>query len=283
MKRLGVILGGGLAVIVLAVAGIFFFVLSNIDGLVKDVIEGQGSKVAGVPVTVSGVAIKPFDGAGAISGLTIGNPPGFKSEHAVSLGGISVAIDTASVTEPVVVIREITVDSPSVIYELASGGNNIDAIRGNVEKATGGASGGTSSGSGSGGEAEKKLVIENLYIRGGSVKVAASLLDGKGLEAPLPDIHLKDIGKEGDGATPDEVAAEVMAALTAAANKAAGTLGVGKTLEGLKQNLDKITGGQLPTNAEGAKQAVDDAKGAVEGVTKELDKAGEGLKKLFGN
>ena len=67
-----------------------------------------------------------------------------------------------------------------------------------------------------------------------------------------------------------------MAALTDAASRAAASNGVGKTLEALKQNIGNINGGKLPTDAEGAKQAVDDAK-------KELEKAGEGLKKLFGN
>ena len=99
---------------------------------------------------------------------------------------------------------------------------------------------------------------------------------GKALEARLPDITLRNIGKDSGGATPGEVAAEVMAALTDAASRAAASIGVGKTLEALKQNIGNINGGKLPTDAEGAKQAVDDAK-------KELEKAGEGLKKLFGN
>ena len=51
---------------------------------------------------------------------------------------------------------------------------------------------------------------------------------------------------------------------------------MGKTLEGLKKNLDAIAGGTLPADTEGAKKAVEDAGN-------ELKKAGEGLKKLFGN
>ena len=278
MKRLGIIVGAGVALLLVAVVGVVVFVFGNLDSLVKDVIEEQGTRVAGVPVSVSGVKIEVLDGRAGINGLAVGNPSGFKSDSAISLGGISVTLDTASVSQPVIVIKEITVDEPAVTYELMPGGNNIGIIAGNVKKNSGGGS--SSSGAASSGESggtDKKLIIETLKIRGGKVTVAASLLDqGKALEARLPDITLRNIGKDSGGATPGEVAAEVMAALTDAASRAAASIGVGKTLEALKQNIGNINGGKLPTDAEGAKQAVDDAK-------KELEKAGEGLKKLFGN
>ncbi|MEO9900929.1 hypothetical protein [Nisaea sp.] len=285
MKRLGIIVGAVAAVLLVAVVAVVVFVFGNLDSLVKDVIEEQGSRVAGVPVTVSGVKIEVLDGRAAINGLAVGNPSGFNSDNAISLGGISVALDTASVSEPVIVIKEIAVDGPAVTYELASGGNNIGTISDNVKKNSGGGSG--SSGASSSGESDgtdKKLIIESLKIRGGTVTIAASLLDqSKALEAKLPDITLTNIGKESGGATPEEVAAQVVAALTDAASRAAASIGVGKTLEALKQNLGKINGGKLPTDVEGAKKAVDDAKKAVEDTSKELEKAGEGLKKLFGN
>lgn len=278
MKRLGIIVGAVVALLLVAVVGVVVFVFGNLDSLVKDVIEEQGTRVAGVPVSVSGVKIEVLDGRAGINGLAVGNPSGFKSDSAISLGGISVALDTASVSQPVIVIKEITVDEPAVTYELMPGGNNIGIIAGNVKRNSGGgsSSSGAASSEESGGT-DKKLIIETLKIRGGKVTVAASLLDqGKALEARLPDITLRNIGKDSDGATPGEVAAEVMAALTDAASRAAASIGVGKTLEALKQNIGNINGGKLPTDAEGAKQAVDDAK-------KELEKAGEGLKKLFGN
>lgn len=285
MKRLGIIVGAVVAVLLVAVVAVVVFVFGNLDSLVKDVIEEQGTRVAGVPVTVSGVKIEVLDGRAAINGLTVGNPSGFKSDSAMSLGGISVALDTASVSQPVILIKEISVDGPTVTYELMPGGNNIGTIADNVKKNSGGgssSSSATSSGESSG--TDKKLIIETLKIRGGKVTVAASLLDqGKALEARLPDITLRNIGKASGGATPEEVAAEVMAALTDAASRAAASIGVGKTLEALKDHLGKINGGKLPTDVEGAKKTVDDAKKAVEDTSKELEKAGEGLKKLFGN
>ncbi|MEQ8333195.1 hypothetical protein [Nisaea sp.] len=275
MKRLLIALGAGAAILLVAVVAVVVFVFGNLDSLVKDVIESQGSEVAGVPVTVSGVKIEVLDGRAAISGLTVGNPAGYRSDSAISLGGISVALDTASVGAPVIVITEIAVDKPMVTYELASGSNNIGVISDNVKKSTGDGSAGRAE-PGESAAAGRKLIIETLHIRGGTVRVAASVLGDRQIEGRLPDITLRDIGKESGGATPEQVAEKVMAALTSAASQAAATLGVGKSLEGLKQNLDALTGGKLPTDTEGAKKAVEDAGN-------ELKKAGEGLKKLFGN
>lgn len=284
MKRLGIMVGAVVAVLLVAVVAVVVFVFGNLDSLVKDVIEEQGTRVAGVPVSVSGVKIEVLDGRAAINGLTVGNPSGFKSDSAMSLGGISVALDTASVSQPVIVIKEISVDGPSVTYELMPGGNNIGTIADNVKKNSGGGSSSSAPSSKESSGTDKKLIIETLKVRGGKVTVAASLLNqGKTLEARLPDITLRDIGKKSGGATPEEVAAEVMAALTDAASRAAASIGVGKTLEALKDRLGKINDGKLPTDVDGAKKAVDDAKKAVEDTGKELEKAGEGLKKLFGN
>jgi len=56
------------------------------------------------------------------------------------------------------------------------------------------------------------IIIENLYLRDSSVAVIAPLLNEK-LSVPLPTIHLTDIGREGKGATPEEIADQVMFAV----------------------------------------------------------------------
>jgi hypothetical protein len=56
----------------------------------------------------------------------------------------------------------------------------------------------------------KKLVIEKLSIINGKAYVSAAILQGKTMSLDLPDIVLKNIGKEKGGATPGEVASKVM-------------------------------------------------------------------------
>ncbi len=265
MKK-GFLIGGGVLIVVIAV-GVYWFA-SNLDSLIKAAIETYGSEITRTEVTLDKVEISPTSGAGSLSGLKMGNPAGFKSDSAFNLGQVSVALDTSSLGSDTVVIKEIVIAAPAVTYEVGANGSNIDAIRKNVESYTGAAGSGGSSSGGSGGgdakEGEIKLIIENLYIRDGKVNVSATALGGKSLGAPLPTIHLKDIGKDSGGATPGEVADKVIKAVSNGATKAVGTL-----------NLDKILGGASGV----AKDAMQQGKGGLE---KGKDAVGGTLNKLLG-
>ena len=60
-----------------------------------------------------------------------------------------------------------------------------------------------------------------------SVSDNAAFLTGKKPDAPLQNIELKEIGKEEGGASAGDVVAKVMDAVTGAAGKAVGSLGIG--------------------------------------------------------
>ncbi len=68
----------------------------------------------------------------------------------------------------------------------------------------------------------------------------------------MPDIHLEDIGKKDDGASPAEVAKEIMGSVKSSVGSAVGTL-----------NLDKVLGNVGGTIKEGASSVLD--KGKEEG------------------
>lgn len=286
MKKGLVIGGGAVGALIVAVVVVFVFVLSNLDSLIKDAVEKYGSESTQAKVTLNKVDISLKSGSGALRGLKVGNPKGFETPSAFELGGISVAIDTGTVTSDPVVIKEIVIDGPKVTYETTGTDSNIDAIKRNVDAYKKQYAGG---GRQKGGEGPK-LVIENLYIKGGEISVSAGFLKGKSLTTPLPDIHLKDIGKEKKGATPAEVATQVMDSMTSGVGKAVGALNLDKMMGAATEAagaaakaLQESAGGAAKGATEGATEA---AKGAVEGVGKALGEgagaAGEGLKKLFG-
>ncbi len=241
----------GIAVLVIVIAAGVYWFLGNLDSLVKTANEKYGSEITKTEVTLDKVELSPTSGAGSLSGLTMGNPAGFKSDYAFKLGQVSVSLNTDSLGGETVVIKEVVIAAPAVTYEIGSAGSNIDAIRKNVEAYTGG---GGSSGGGEEGD-DVKLVIENLYVRDGKVSVSATALGGKSLGAPLPTIHLKDIGKDSGGASPGEVADKVIKAISNGATKAVGTL-----------NLDKILGGAGGV----AKDVVEKGKGAIGGTLNKL-------------
>ena len=276
MKR-GLLIGSG--VVVIAIVAIVFFVFSSLDGLIKDAVEKYGSEITKAKVSLNEVKVDIGSGKGALSGLNVGNPAGFKTPSAFKLGGISVNIDTGTVTSDPVVIKEIVIDAPEVTYELSGSGSNIAAIQKNVESYMSQFGGGGDKAAKKDDGEGPKLVIENLYVRGGKVNVSANipLMEGKSLGAPLPDIHLKDIGKEdkGDGATPAEVAEKVLTSIGDSAKKAVGGLGIGESLDSLKKSL----GGM----AEGAGKAITEGAGSAgESITKGVEGAGDKLKKMFG-
>ncbi|MCZ7655347.1 MAG: hypothetical protein M5R42_15320 [Rhodocyclaceae bacterium] len=59
----------------------------------------------------------------------------------------------------------------------------------------------------------KKMIVDHLSIRDIKVNYSPILLEGKGFEISLPDIELRDIGKNKGGVTSGELAKTVTDAL----------------------------------------------------------------------
>jgi hypothetical protein len=169
-----------------------------------------------------------------------------------------------------VVIKELVIDGPRIIYEFGDGSSNLETLKKNVDSKTGGSGGGDSSGS-----EGPKIVIENLYLRNGSVGITAPILQ-KQVEAKLPTIHLKDIGKEGNGATPAQVAEQIIDSVVASAQQAVTSANL--NFGDLRKSADEIAGQ--------AKKQLEDATkgmgGTVEKGAEDAGKAIEGLMKGIG-
>lgn len=277
----------GVIVVVIAV-GIYYFA-QNAGKIVEGIIEKEGTRVTQVAVALDGVDISLTDLKAGLRGLTVANPAGFKTDRAVSLGEISVRL-SKDWDANLIVIEEVMVNAPEITYEIGAGGSNIAAIQQNVNNfmnaVSGGKSAGTSSAPAEGGDGEgrPKVVINDLYIRGGKVNVSASLMKGKVLTTPLPEIHLQDIGKESGGASPAEVVDQVITAITKSSGSAASSLDLSKLglsdISGKAAEMGKAASDAAKKALEGASGgaggAGDAAKDAVEGTT-------GAIKDLFGN
>ena len=256
------LIGGGLVIVI--VAGLFYL-YSSLGSLIKAAVEKYGSEITQAKVRLNEAEVSAPSGTGALRGLYVGNPKGFKTASAFKLGEISLTLDVGTIASDPIVIKEIVVSAPEVTYELGPQGSNIDAIKRNVDAYT---KGGKDSGTGEKAEsapgskkaAGRKIVIENLYIRNGRVNIGSTLSD-KTMSAPLPDIHLTDIGKQKGGATPGEVAERIIGALGQSANAAIASVDTSKVLGEAKKQFSAAGGG-------------------LEGKGKS---AVGGLKKLFGN
>jgi uncharacterized protein involved in outer membrane biogenesis len=266
MKKIGKVLIA-LGVIGVLLAAAVFYLLSDIDRIVAGAIEKYGSNATGTSVKVSSVRIQLREGAGSISNLSVGNPGGFSTPKAVSLGNIAIALDTGSVTKDPMVIEKISVSAPRITYEInKSGSANINEIKKNVDafirKTTAAVEGRGPAGKGAG-EEGKKLIIRSLVIEGGKIAIQVAALSGKPLSASLPRMELKNVGGKG-GSTPSEIAGQVLGPLLNQVALAASRAGIGqylgkdvgevrKALEEKAREKLGVPGGEA---AKGAEEAV---------------------------
>jgi uncharacterized protein involved in outer membrane biogenesis len=233
MKKFGI----GLVIILAVIIAGIFYVTSNLDSIVKGMVETYGSQATGTEVALGGVDLDLAAGTVAFSDLTVANPEGFKSEHAFKLAAVSVTVDIETLTKDVIVIKEVIIDKPEVIYELSGTSSNLDQIKENA------ASGSSSSDEEAGAYTGPKLIIEKIQFTGGTIQVSSDGLIKEDMSTELDAFTLKNIGKAKGGATPQEVATEVTGALTASALKAVATKGIkGKFEEFLEAPGEKIKG-----------------------------------------
>ncbi|MCP4990340.1 MAG: hypothetical protein GY928_31180, partial [Colwellia sp.] len=219
---------------------------TSLDSIVKAAIEKYGSKVTQTDVSVSSVRIKLKSGEGAISGLRIGNPPGFTSPNAFTLGAISTKIDTATVTKDPVVIEEVIVSSPKVFYEINEAGlSNINVIKKNIQ----GLKKPTEKKPTEEKKKERNLIIRKLVIEGGQIDVLIAALGEKSMSTKLPPMKLTNIGKK-TGVSPAEVAEQVLAVIVDKVGPEVAKLGVnkylGKGIEEIQKEIEKEVKEKLP-------------------------------------
>lgn len=194
----------------------------RLNGLVRDLIVRYGSQAVGTAVTLRSVSLSPFTGSGRLRGLAVANPPGYSKGNALSVEDVRVSLDPRSLLSGPVVVREIYVDSPAVLWELRLGETNLGRLRRNLE---GDAATAPKKAEGPG----RKVIIKDFVVKGGRIDVASAVSGKTG--ADLPSVHLKDIGAKNGGATVQEAISRTLDAIFKAAIEGGGGLqSAGKTL-----------------------------------------------------
>ena len=230
--------------------------------------ETAGPSVLGVPIKLEYASVRLLKGHVTLRGFVLGNPEGFKTDQAISVGEVTVDLDPKSLLSDTIVIKRIYVNAPDITYELGLGKSNIGRI---LEQAEGPA------------EPErkeeksgKKVVIEDFLIENGHVRISATLAMGAAAPIPLPTIHMTDIGKEKGGASPVEVIEQVLGAIVGSVTKVVtGTVG-------LVGDGAKAVGGAASDAAGKTADAVGDGARAVGGAVVDAGAAvGEGASKVF--
>ena len=214
------LIGGG-------VAGYFFY--NSLGALVKAQIEEQGSAALGTRVRVGSVSISATTGEGSIRGLRVENPAGFPAGDAFSLGEITLAIDISTLTSSPIVVKSISIASPSVTATLdEQGRTNLDVIRKNAESQGGSGSSSPSSESSEG--FDVLIRIDRVTSTGGSVAADLTALGGKPVTVEFSDLDLRSVGGK-SGSPPAAVGSTIAVAFARAVGTAIARSGADKLID----------------------------------------------------
>lgn len=231
-------------IIILAIAASAYYLLSNLDFLIKAGIEKYGSAATHTAVRVDKVQFKLTEGTGTLKGLTIANPEGFDTAYAFSLGEITTAIDIQSLKQEPYVINEITIRAPQIFFEVnADKKTNLNELK---NRLGGGASKTRTTTkkkdapdtSETAGARIPRIIIRRLLFADGNINVKITPLNKKDYKLKLSRLSMTNLGGK-SGATPTELTKEIINRLINQAKKDIKEKGVDAELNKLKAKVNK--------------------------------------------
>jgi len=208
MKKivLGVI-GILLAVVIVAVV----VVILNLDRIVKRSVEYYGPQVTKVDVKLDSAHVGLFTGDASIKGLVVGNPPGYKSPHSITLGSAAIGLVPSTLFKSKIVVRTVKVESPEITFEGSLDNNNLTVIEDN---AAGQAQKPAQTVTNSVGQQkpEKRFEVDDFLLTGAQVN---GTLQFGGREVTvnnlkLPEIHLTNLGTDPQGITASDLTKRIV-------------------------------------------------------------------------
>jgi hypothetical protein len=240
------LLVAGITVVVLLIVAVAVAALC-LDSIVKKGVETIGPQITKVSVNLDSIHIGLLTGAAKVKGLVVGNPDGYKTPNAISVGLAEVGVNPFSVLSDKIVVRFVHVESPEITFEGGLSGNNLSKIEDNVNGVAqaGGPPKTTTSASS---KPAQKIEVDDFLITGAKVHVSLTGLGAKEMTLPLPDIHLTDLGKGSGGLTPTDlthaVLKSIISATVSAVKDSAMDLGnvSGKGVENIKKGLGSLFG-----------------------------------------
>jgi hypothetical protein len=205
MKKL--LIAAGMLTAAFIIAAVILVV--RLDILITKAINTYGPEITGTEVRTGDVRVSFLSGEAAVKNFLLGDPKGFRSAHAMKAASITVDLELSSLLGDTIVVKRIELVQPEIVYEKRGGTDNFKTIARHAEqkaKEVGIVPGETGEG-----KPQKKLRIREFIIRGGRVTLLTPDLPSGTASAALPDIHLRDVGK--DGAPPSEVFSRILAVM----------------------------------------------------------------------
>lgn len=265
--KIGKIILSFVAVVVLILAVVLWYVFNNLNGIVKEVVETAGSDTLKTPVSLGVVDIQLLEARASLGQFKIANYAGFAQPNLMAFDTITVALDKSSLGAEVIVIDEITISGVSISAEEKGGKTNIQTLLDALPKSDSTASKEPEAQSSSGDA--PLLAIKKLRFVDNSVGLYTEKYGSTTID--MPEIVQNNIGSATNGLTPEQLAQEIVKPLLKQAQK--------RIQSGLKDLAKKELEARYGAEIDKAKKDLDTKKDELEKDA--ADKLGKSLKSLM--
>ncbi len=235
--------------------GVFLFM--NMGAVAKHVTERIASDTLGVRVQITQMDLSLQDKTVSVSGLRIANPPGFKKTHAMTVGNISIALN--SISKELIHFKNIAVTDTDVNLEVREGTTNLNTIKKQMKSKP--------QETQEGAQEQIKVIIDRMAITQAQLNPSVVLFSEQDLTSvAVSDIILTGIGRKENGILAREAIVQVWNGISRAVNKSANSAGF---YQGMSPDAVKDMG------LSQVQQFKDQLK-------KDVETLGDGIKGLFG-
>jgi hypothetical protein len=245
MKRMFIWIGCGL--LVLLVAG-YFGATIFLGSIVTTGVNRFAPSITQTPVHLEGARLSPLSGSGTLKGLFIGNPKGWSGDKAFYIGKIHVKAEPSSIFKDCVVLSDVSIDSPEIVYETKVLSSNIGDLLKNIQ---GSSAEGANKDEPVGKEGKPlKFIVKHFSLTHGRVTLG---IGPTALTLPMPAVTLDDVGAREGGisssaltlAVMRSVTGSIVKATTEAAGKIGSTMGAaaGSTAKSAGEAVKSLFGG----------------------------------------
>jgi uncharacterized protein involved in outer membrane biogenesis len=222
MSRKWVWIGGSAAVFVVAA---YIGVGTFLGSAVRVAINTLGPRLTKTRVVLDGASISPITGSGTLTGLSVGNPPGWSGNDAFRFERIHVKVAPFSIFSDHILVKDLEIDAPVFNYETKIVSSNMGDLLKTIEDVSGRHDDSAVGPVAANGK-PMRIEIRHLLLQGGRIRLGTG---DAAIIIPMPPVELHDLGTREGGAAPAGLARDVMRSVTesvvGATAKAAGKLG----------------------------------------------------------
>ena len=198
MKTFLIAIGSLVALFVVALV----VVGMTLGRIVTHGINTYGPQYTQTTVKVDSVRLSPLSGSGSVENLVVGNPQGWTSDHAFSVGKIALAIQPSSLFGDHVVINSLVVQSPDIVYETQLTTSNLQDLLKNIQKNDTEKTERTPEK-----KQPKRIEIKSLQLKDAKVTLIAN---GRTQTVTIPSISMENVGSAQGGLTPAQLSAAIL-------------------------------------------------------------------------